>query len=363
MQKSVNKRKILISRIKRKFFKHVWFTRLLIILTVILTLFILIISAALVFRNSKLGFYTGLGSDFVLTPEDKIKSFEGRTNILILGKGGKGHEAPDLTDTMILASVSNKSDPTVFVSLPRDIWIPDLRAKINSAYYWGKQKGGGLILAKSTVEEIVGIPVQYGIVVDFSGFKGVIDNIGGVDVDVERSFVDEKYPIPGYESDQCNGDKEFHCRYETIRFEKGIQHMDGETALKFVRSRNAGGDEGTDLARAARQQKVIRAIRDKVLKPKTLLSVKRIKTLLKTVTESIETDLDLSNIAILARHFLKSKEKINSYVLPQDFLINPPISGKFDNQYVFIPQKGDWSDLHGWINCIIEQGENCETHK
>src|SRR5690606_11303223 len=114
-------------------------------------------------------------------------------------------------------------------------------------------------------EFVTGEPVHYAMVMDFSGFKEVIDTLGGVEVDVEHSFTDTEYPIAGRENDLCDGDPEYRCRYETIEFKQGRQYMDGETALKFVRSRHAEGDEGNDFARSACQQRVISAIREKVL--------------------------------------------------------------------------------------------------
>jgi len=151
-------------------------------------------------------------------------------NILILGKGGQGHEAPDLTDTVIFASLKHNDPTLALVSLSRDIWIPELRAKLNSAYYWGnqKQENGGQILAKSTVEQIVGKPIHYIVVVDFSGFKNIIDTLGGIEVEVERSFIDERYPISGREADDCGGDDpEFLCRFETVSFAASITASSG----------------------------------------------------------------------------------------------------------------------------------------
>lgn len=258
--------------------------------------------------------------------------------------------ASELTDTIIFASVSHNNSRVTVVSLPRDIWIPAIRAKINSSYYWGKQKkeGGGLILAKSTVEEIVGSPVHYGMVVDFSGFIKIVDVIGGVAVDVERGFVDEEYPIPGRENDLCDGDPVFACRYETIKFEKGRQMMNGETALKFVRSRNAEGEEGTDIAREARQQKVITAMKEKGLSPSTLLNPRKVFAIWRVLRDSLETDLDTPSAAILARRLISNKST-RSFVLPEDFLENPPISPRYDNQYVFVPKAGDWSEINKWV--------------
>ena len=272
-----------------------------------------------------------------------------------MGKGGEIHETPDLTDTLIFVSISKKPPAITLISLPRDIWITELRAKLNSAYFWGKQKekGGGLILAKSMVEKIVGQPVHYGVVIDFSGFKELIDVLGGIEVEIERSFVDEKFPLPGKENDLCQGDPEYKCRYETIEFKKGLEVMDGERALKFVRSRNAEGEEGTDLARAARQEKVVAALKDKLLSSKTLFSLKKLKGIRKLIAEAVETDIDVNAQAVLSRQVFKARNNLKSYVLPEDLLVNPPKSYLYDNLYVFIPKKDNWEDVHKWVRSVL----------
>ena len=143
-----------------------------------------------------------------------------------------------------------------------------------SLFWRFKKFNGGIGFAKTITAEVVGSPIQYGVVVDFSGFKDVIDALGGIQVNVENSFTDNLYPIAGQENDTCGGDPTFACRYQTITFNSGPQTMNGDTALIFVRSRHAEGDEGTDLAREARQQKVIDAIKSKIMEPKVLLSPK-----------------------------------------------------------------------------------------
>ena len=210
----------------------------------------------------------------------------------------------------------------------------------------------------ATVEEIVGQPVHYALVLDFSGFKKIIDVLGGIGVDVEISLVDEKYPIPGKEDDKCDGDPEFKCRYETLHFVQGKQVMDGETALKFVRSRNAEGDEGTDFARQARQQKVIFAIKEKVLSKEILFSPKKLKALKNAVLESTQTDIPPNAAAILARRTLQAKDAVESSILPEELLINPPKSLKYDNLYVFIPKDNSWDGIHKWIKCTLNS-EGC----
>jgi anionic cell wall polymer biosynthesis LytR-Cps2A-Psr (LCP) family protein len=364
-----SKKDILLSRFKRKLLKHVWLIRISLLVLLIGLIFFGGLGFGKFSKILTVKNYSYLVSDFIFTPKSKIASFEGRVNILLLGKSGEGHIAPDLTDTIIFASVpilsaqaANKST-LVLISIPRDIWIPQIRAKLNSAYFWGRPKdeGGGLILTKSIVEEIIGKPVHYGVVFDFSAFTKIIDVLGGIEIDVVRSFIDNKYPIPGKENDLCDGEaqsasssKEYKCRYETIKFEKGKQTMDGEVALKFVRSRNAEGEEGTDLAREARQQKVIVTVKKKLLSFATFLSPKRIFGIWKVLSSSVESDADLSAVAILARKILSFRKSMTTQVIPEDFLINPPISVQYDNQYVFIPKVDGWTEVREWVDNLLK---------
>ena len=358
---SSNKKRVFLKRLKRRLLKHVWLVRIGLVAAILAGIFLILLVLNLLLGRTTLGSQLGLAKDFIFTPQEKIETHNGKTNILVLGKGGEGHDAPDLTDTIIYLSISHSPASVTLISLPRDIWIPQIRAKLNSAYYWGnqRQEGGGIILAKSTVEEIVGQPIHYAVVVDFTAFKNVVDVLGGVEVEVERAFIDEKFPIPGKENDECGGDPEFGCRYEVIRFEKGLQTMDGDTALKFVRSRNAQGDEGTDIAREARQQKVIAAIKKKVLGKDVLLSPKKLLALLEVAKRHVETDITGSAAAVIARRATQAKDKISSFVLPDKFLLNPPKSLRYDNLYVFIPKPGDWNEVHLWVECILGGG-GCE---
>lgn len=361
--KVVNKRKIYISRIKRKILKHVWINRAAILLLAALAIFLLSKGVLILVQKSNADFYFSLVSNFLLTPESEIKTLGGRTNILIMGKSGGDHAGPDLTDTMMFVSVTNptptKEASINLISIPRDIWVTDLRAKINSVYYWGnkKKEGGGLALARSETEKIVGQAVSYGLVIDFEGFKKIIDALGGIDLVVERSFTDEKYPIAGRENDDCGGDPEYKCRYETVSFDEGQTHMGGETALKFVRSRNAEGDEGTDFARAARQEKVLQAIKSKLLSRKIFLSPGKIKILSDMVSGYIETDISPQTAAILARRILQSRNSISSHVIPEDLLDRPEYSPEYDNLYVFIPKGGNWDEVHKWVSGILDSSD------
>jgi len=264
-------------------------------------------------------------------------------NFLILGIAGGNHQGKDLTDTIMFASLNPYQKQLALVSLPRDIWLEKWRAKLNSIYHYK-----GLPETKKTVEEILDQKVDYGIIIDFEIFQKIIDTLGGITVDVEQSFDDYKYPIPGKENDLCNGDPLYRCRYEHLHFEAGRQFMDGQTALKFVRSRNAQGEEGTDFARAARQQKVILAIKDKILSKEFLLSPKKAIQLFKLITLNIQTDIPKEKCWQLLKVGLKIRN-IKTATLNSNYLINPPISKKYDNQWVLVPKSGNWSEIQEYV--------------
>ena len=267
-----------------------------------------------------------------LITDTGLKSDHGRINLLLLGTGGPGHEGPYLSDTMIFASIDKKGKDIVLISIPRDLWAPNLSAKINSAYAFGIERGDGLQLVEETVSLLFGMPVHYAFRLDFNGFVEVVDLVGGLVVNVEKPFVDNRYPIAGLEDDLCTltiekeqidgqevevvkvSDQEkirisdlndsndpFTCRYETIEFAKGETLMDGQTALKFVRSRHGSSQEGSDFARSARQQKIILAFRDKVLSTQTLADPGTVIELVKTFGQSIDTDIENDDIPLFAK--------------------------------------------------------------
>jgi LCP family protein required for cell wall assembly len=329
-----------------------------IILFVVLLLISPLIIANSIFTRAGIGGYQDAVKSFLFSNDPEIKSESGRVNLLILGIGGKGHEGADLTDTIMFASLSLTNHSINLVSVPRDIWIPEIRAKINSAYYWGKvqpDRGGGLDFSKQIASEVTGQAISYALVIDFSGFQDIIDTLGGIDVNVDRSFTDNKYPIAGRENDTCGGDPTFACRYKTISFDSGVVHMDGATALEFARSREGDNGENTDFARAARQQKIITAVGSKILSFRTIIDPAKDYKILLAVKKSVETDLNPTVVGILAKVLFASRNNINSRVLPEDLLTNPPISPIYDKQYVFIPKagNGNWEDINKWFSGIL----------
>ena len=299
-----------------------------------------------------------------------LKASTGRTNLLILGVGGEGHEGGDLTDTLMVLSLDPGKKDSVLISLPRDIWLPALKDKINAAYHYGEAKrpGGGLVLAKATVEEVVGTPIHYALLVDFSGFTRLIDLVGGVEVDVAETFTDDKYPIAGKETDECNGDKEYKCRYEMVSFTKGREHMDGKRALVYVRSRHAVGDAGTDFSRGRRQQAIIMAFKNKVLSPGVLTNWGLLLKLRGAVKEVLVTDMNPAEIILLGRIAQPPLKNVRSAALTQEepdqgkkgLLVNPPLS-KYDGKWVLVPKTNGYDQIHKYINCVLENVSACEN--
>lgn len=326
---------------------------------------------------------------FELTFENKIelkKVEKQRINMLLLGIGGGAHDGPMLTDTIMFASIDPVKLSVTLVSIPRDLWIEDVSDKVNKIYAFSevKERGSGLAEVKKTIGEVVGQKIDYGFRIDFSGFIKAVDLLGGIDVGIERSFDDYAYPLSGKETDTCGKiDEEiaslsaqiatgsatdfeiFPCRFEHLSFEKGKQHMDGETTLKFVRSRHALGPEGTDFARSKRQEKVIKAVKDKVFSAGTILNPVKLLGLYEIVKDSIDTDIKEEEVDDFIKLAQKMKTaEIRSVVLDvsdevreaPSLLMNPPTSEEFAYQWVVIPKAGknDYSEIHTYIMCVIK---------
>lgn len=296
---------------------------------------------------------------FFKSPKQVLENTSGRTNFLILGVRGEGDDSPDLTDTMLVISYSHSDNQASLISIPRDLWVNSLKTKINSVYHYGRFRevnGGGIQLVQSAVLETLGLPIHYTAVVDFSLFKQAIDLVGGVTVDVATAFTDNQFPIEGKENALP-----VSTRYETISFAKGPQAMDGALALKFVRSRHAPGDEGTDIARDRRQQLVIGALIQKIKSPRFFLPSRNLVSLYRLANDHLETNLSVNLYPALVRLAFDSyrhpPEKIALSYLPDEngvaILENPPISSLYQNQWVLIARDNNWPALAQYLQNIL----------
>lgn len=355
--------------VKRRLLKYK--KRILLILGLIAAVFILFTLVKLVMPLNSFLKENKLNPAFVfsylLKKDDLLKKINNRTNLVVLGISGGDRDGFDLTDSIIFMSIDFDKKDTLMVSIPRDVWLPSLKTKINSAYHYGERKreGGGLVLAKASVNEVLGQPTFYAVVLDFDSFKSVIDLIGGIEVEVDKSFEDKLYPITGKENDFCGGDPEFKCRYETVRFEKGINQMNGDAALKFVRSRFAEDEEGTDFSRGKRQRQVLMATLSKIKSLISLQNLSLLSELLKLMETSIKTDMNLSELFVLGNYFLREKDQnIRQLTLDsgdeikgrEGLLINPPL-WQYDGIWVLTPKNEDFTQIYDFIACNLEKDD------
>lgn len=283
-----------------------------------------------------------LGAEDVLVARD-----EDRVNFLLMGIGGSGHEGALLTDTMMLGSVKLSTNQAALVSIPRDLLvkIPDNGyQRVNHASAYGDindYEGGGSALAAKTIENTFDLPVDYWLRIDFSGFRTMIDDLGGIDIYVERSFTDNKYPAENFE-------------VQTISFEQGMEHMDGERALRFARSRHGDNGEGSDFARSKRQQKILFAIKDKILSWKTLANPNRVYKIYDSLSNHIQTNIGAGQIPEfigLLRDI--DFESIEHHILDDSpsGLLKPIVTE--DGAQVLVPKAGDLSELRDFVSHIF----------
>lgn len=289
-----------------------------------------------------------------LVSTDGLQTIDNKVNIVLLGIAGGTHDGPNLSDSITFMSYDFKEHRLASVGIPRDVYSSTLDDKINSAYAYGeaKQPGNGTKLAKAEVSAIVGLPVHYAVVINFEHFKTLIDYIGGIDVTVARSFSDHEFPITGKENDLCGGDPEYGCRYKTVSFTKGITHMNGETALEYVRSRHAQGEEGTDFARSQRQQLVLSAIKSKILKPSYLLNLMNLERLYDVLNKIVVRDMTNQQAAILAKNILFHKDFTQDATsLKEDLFYVPPVSEY--GRYVLLPKNNSWTQIHNEVRTFL----------
>jgi LCP family protein required for cell wall assembly len=260
-----------------------------------------------------------------------------RMNILLFGVGGEGHDGPQLTDTIILASIDLKEKKVAMLSIPRDTAYPlggGRFEKINSVQAYAEQDhpGEGARVAADAIGKLLEVKIDHVVRIDFSGFAKFIDAIGGVDVNVERSFTDPQYPT----EDE---------KWTTVSFKKGQQHFTGAQALTYARSRHGNNGEGSDFARSRRQQLLMLAVREKLLSLQTLSNPTKLSSLYSVVSSHLQTDFtlwDFLQVAPLAKDF--SQDQITMKVLtdaPDGELVAANVAGAF----MLFPKEPDWSKI------------------
>ena len=234
-----------------------------------------------------------------------------RINFAFYGYGGPGHDGAYLTDSIMVISVQPKlhGPPSVAeISIPRDWYVPiqlgngkTTSSRINQAYSDGVGGQGtvpannptaGASVANATVEHLLGIHIDHWVGLDFQAFKAAVDAVGGVEVIVPNTFTDFFYP-----AGECSAGPNENCKFMTVHFNAGPQHMDGTHGLQFSRSRHSNDNgEGTDFARSRRQQLVVAALKQKVV---SLGGLGNLPSLLNSLGDNVVTDLHVNDLEAL----------------------------------------------------------------
>lgn len=332
--------------------------------------------------------------------------------IALMGRGGAGHDGGALTDTILIARLLDTQKKAVLISIPRDLWVQipydgsaGTKSKINAAYaigidsknYKGKLEKytgttGGGALSKDVLESVTGLTIDKYITIDFSGFEQAIDNIGGIDLSVERAFVDYEYPIAGREDWDCavqptaklddkgqlapdqspmpnaiseadliaagklDGNilpdlpKQYPCRYELLDIAAGSQHMDGKRALKYVRSRHSAQD-GNDFARSKRQRLVLEAVMEKLF---SLNAFAKIPTFLSTLRSHVDTDFSTADIlGLIPKASTVRTYPITNLALSTDNYLTQGYTA--DRQFALTPitGEGNYTAVKDWVATAI----------
>ena len=223
-----------------------------------------------------------------LNPNDRLSL---KKNIVVLGVDERDDDV-GRSDTLFVVMFDSKTKAASLLSVPRDTRVRIEGHgwdKINHAYAYGGHK-----LTQKTVEELLGIRINNYVMVDFKGFEGLVDAIGGIDIDVEKDM---------YYHDTWDG--------FTVDLKKGKQHLDGKTAIQYVRFR----DEEGDIGRIRRQQHFLMAVYDKITSADMLL---HIPGLAKQLTSMVKTDMPLSDMIDIGKalHSMVKEKGLSMAMVP-----------------------------------------------
>lgn len=266
------------------------------------------------------------------------------TRILLLGNGGGNHDAPDLTDTIIIANINYEKNTISLLSLPRDLYIrtqSGYKQKVNKLYYdflnTDKTNLEALEEVKQSISNIIGMDIHYVARIDFQGFEKVVDFFGGIEVTLDEKFYDPAYP----RDDQTG--------YTTFSLPEGTQTLDGKTALKFARSRHSS----SDFDRSKRQHIVINAVRDKIMNFDVDISINKIGGLINSIKDSYDTDLSIAEIIQVfrkVRNFTILSKIIHDDPLNEGGFLYTPPKEDFDGAFILLPNHGNPSKIFEYSN-------------
>jgi polyisoprenyl-teichoic acid--peptidoglycan teichoic acid transferase len=304
--------------------------------------------------SKALAFGSAISPKAPLSTDTGYMNTSNRTNLLIMGYGGGTHDGAYLTDSMLIVSVLPQSHHTSLVSVPRDLWVqypPNSGnyTKINAVYELASNNNAnseaGGEAADQKVSFITGLNANYWLTIDFTGFKKVIDSIGGIDVSVPDSF-NACYPK--------NDDAAVDPSWITAQFNKGTQHMDGNTAIEYARAREPmevcglGTSENlaelTDFGRSARQQIIVKAVLAKVKQASTW---PHLYDAMSALQQTIHTNMSLADLSAFALKMdLSDPNAAHIGLSNQNVLVDGQSD---DGQDILTAANGDWNAIPAYI--------------
>lgn len=326
---------------------------------------------------------------------------DGRINVLLLGMRGENVLGGGLlADTIMVASVKIGATPeenkVSMISIPRDFFVPvpdkDFSAKINAVHFYGEEKGKGQGIQdmKKVISDITGIPIHYGVSINFKGFTDLVDAIGGIDVNLDQPFEERmqfrglekrcdgiRFTIPSgnkeikriqrkngtyyanpkvyplcFEKISQNTENELECGGD-FKLPAGINHLDGTTALCFARARYTSND----FERAKRQQLVIKLIKEKALSIGTLTDFNKINGILNSLGDNTRTDMEawemksffdlyqkMGNDTPILQHVLENSE---------EGLLYAP-EAKPETGYILLPRGDNYDRLRNLFQNVFD---------
>jgi polyisoprenyl-teichoic acid--peptidoglycan teichoic acid transferase len=316
---------------------------------ILLALLVVAILTSVLLAHRVWDFGSAISTQGPLTTQTRFMGDGSRVNLLIMGYGGGNHPGANLTDSMTVISFNTKDGATTLISVPRDIWVQvppgsGNYSKLNTAYQDGISNGyhgvaaspaaGGAEAARK-VSDVLGMPVNYWLTINFSGFRSLVDALGGVDVNVPVGW-SAQYPR--------SDDQQHPPGYETITFKTGMQHMSGERAIEYARARyiTSPASEGSDFARSARQQLLIHAIVDRM---RSITGAPGLLAAMNALQQTIYSNLSLADLAALTRKAdVDHAARIG--LTDQNVLVDAMSD---DGQDILEPANGDWSVIQQYV--------------
>lgn len=282
---------------------------------------------------------------------------DGRINVLLLGRGGGNHEAPDLTDTIMLASIDPVNKTSTLVSIPRDLYVQVPNAgpmKINAAFEAGQARyrstnrnasdmkavEAGLATTGQVVEDVLGVKVNYNVLINFKAFQDAVNAVGGVQVDVKEDLVD---PTMAWEN-----------KRSPVLARAGVQTMNGKQALMYARSRMTSND----FARGERQRSLILALKQKVQTLGTLSNPVKMSGLLNSFGDNVLTDFSLQDIARFGTIVKQIENSSVSSISLANDTNGQVTTSNIDGQSVVLPKEGmyRYESIRNYVRSSLKDG-------